>query len=192
MAAAAYQDLDLAFKLANELLSEQRFRITLSYHIEKEDKKYPVRVEMKLSSGVVKRLGILFLVRLEGKDWDAQPFEKLARSTGQLFLVLLEKVKIIKIAAENRERYYISPIGTIFEFNGYASLAEDGILFVQRKPVLYDKKPVRIDQIEGEGLITFIDPLISSRPGCIELNYPADTRENKGTFINEKNELFSV
>lgn len=189
-AVAALPNLDEAIEIANKLLALEKRNLTVTYKNKPEDPKQPIPIQMKMPDGKIREIGIIHLVRLEGKDWDAKPFEALARTTEQVANVIIERVNLT-INLSNHKGNYFSSNGTIFEFNEFATVSVEGILLVGEKPVTWKGNPLNIAKIQSEGKIIFV-------PGCIypdkrtdlELFDSWDQRDGKGMYINEKNELY--
>ncbi len=194
-------DLPAVFKKANDALSSKYSSKKYNVELAKEqtDPKQPVYLQFISSTEKERRIGVTHLAKLEGKDWDKQPFEKIARRLDEVVKAIVARVDLFLMAKKN-SRYTIADNGTIYDFNGLGAPNKDGMggFFIidgaKRHVVKWDKEPLLLRQLISESIITLRrleEGREGLRRGTIEFYDPIDLRIGKGMFVlaNEQGEI---
>lgn len=144
------------------------------------DPKEPVFLQLKYSNGAIKQIGVVHLVRLEGPDWDARPWETMARTIDQVRDSIFTRVRLYFSAVDRG--LFINEKGTVLDFKDCkVVVGKDQTFSVDGWTVTYKGKAIKIFQLASEGIIEFQ----RMKSGHIELTDSIDQREGKGMFIHE-------
>ena len=180
----ARPDIYQALAIANHSLASRDIEVSCAS--EELNPKEPVYLQIRSTvTGETRNIGITHLVHLKGQDWDSQPFERIARTTGEVATAIIDRISLFNFA--EAQKLYIDEAGTIFDF-GTASveLFEDGTFTVNEKMVTFAGQAISLSNFKSEGIITF-----RTLPnGHIHLSDDSDHREGKGMFLNTEGQFY--
>lgn len=172
-----------AAELANEGFED--YYVILAQTEESIEMKEPVFLNIAyLRENRIEPIGVTHLVHLSGKNWDETPCEAIARSVEEV------KASIIK-AVENhlqyKDDYFVTRRGVIIELDRHQlTVREDRVLILNGKPVTWEGKAVKVDNLVSEGIIT-VEELPN---GHLRLLDQVDFRVGKDIIIDENNAIY--